>query len=374
MKKRIGARVKKILSCSDTNLDARTPNLPVKIDVREEYANAFRTESYNKFWTRVQALPNRDPATRTVLSVESNTSAARLPSYRLFVENLLDPDQSIVIRILSWVHIRPSTHSLLSKYFTQTANASLLCGSLLKDIDLIRVKYRSLRATLEQIPKSEFPDPTILTKLTEFANAPNPFDRSGSTPSRVGVMQADCFKLLKQLESERERAKAKINLRNKLKHGSAMFLVALTASLTITIATHALALLVATPGLITATSLGLGSTRRLGRVAAQLDAAAKGSYILSRDLETISRLVNRVNDEMEHMHSSVKYWVERGDGGGNWLHGINGEAVVRQFNKINECRSFSNQVDDLEEHLYLCFMTINRARNLVLEQILNPPQ
>ena len=79
-----------------------------------------------------------------------------------------------------------------------------------------------------------------------------------------------------------------------------------------------------------------------------------------------------MNDEMEHMHSTVQYWVERGDDEGKWLQGINGDVVVRQFNKINECCSFSNQVDDLEEHLYLCFMTINRARNLVLKEILDP--
>ncbi|KAF9668394.1 hypothetical protein SADUNF_Sadunf15G0124200 [Salix dunnii] len=344
----------------------------MEIDVREEYVNAFRTESYNHFWARLQALSNRgDPATRTALAAESTTSAARLPSYRLFVENLLDPDQSTVIRILSLIHTRPGTHSLLSDYFTQTANASLLCALLLKDIDHIRVKYRSIKATLYQIPQTQLPNPMLLTKIAEFVNAPNLFDRSGSTPSRVQGMQADCFKLLKQLESKRDKAKAKLNLKNKLKHSSAIFLVALTASLTIIIATHALALLVATPGLITATSLGLGSTR-VARVAAQLDAAAKGTYILSRDLETISRLVNRVNDEMEHMHSTVKYWAERGDDEGNWLHGINGEVVVRQFSKINECCSFSNQVDDLEEHLYLCFMTINRARNLVLKEILDP--
>ncbi|KAJ6688804.1 UPF0496 PROTEIN 3-RELATED [Salix koriyanagi] len=332
MKKRIGARIKTFLSRSDTKLGANSPGLSMEIDVREEYANAFRTESYNHFWARLQALSNRDPTTRTALAAESTTSAARLPSYRLFVENLLDPDQSSVIRILSLIHTRPGTHSLLSDYFTQTA-----------------------------------------TRITEFVNAPDLFDRSGSTPpSRVQGMQADCFKLLKQLESKRDRAKAKLNLKNKLKHSSAIFLVAMTASLTIIIATHAVALLVATPGLIAATSLGLGSTRRLARVAAQLDAAAKGTYILSRDLETISRLVNRVNDEMEHMHSTVKYWVERGDDEGKWLHGINGEVVVKQFNKINECCSFSNQVDDLEEHLYLCFMTINRARNLVLKEILDP--
>ncbi|KAB5522009.1 hypothetical protein DKX38_026328 [Salix brachista] len=215
---------------------------------------------------RLQALSNRDPTKRTALAAESTTSAARLPSYRLFVENLLDPDQS-------------------------------------------------------------------------------------------------------SLESKRDRAKAKLNLKNKLKHSSAIYLsCGLDSFITNSNHSHSRSS-IASCHTRSHSSHIIGA---IARVAAQLDAAAKGTYILSRDLETISRLVNKVNDEMEHMHSTVKYWVERGDDEGKWLHGINGEVVVRQFNKINECCSFSNQVDVLEEHLYLCFMTINRARNLVLKEILDP--
>ncbi|XP_044468363.1 UPF0496 protein At3g49070 isoform X2 [Mangifera indica] len=268
MKKKVCARISKLF-LSATGSDACNSDQPTGLDVCEEYAHAFRTESYNEFWTRVLALSNGN--------IESTTAAARLSSYRLFAEQLLDPDQ------------------------------------------------------------------------------PN-----------VTLIQAECSKLLKQLESSRDKARTKLRLIFASKHGSAIFLLALTVSLTVIVASHALALLITAPGLIAA-SIQLPSARRLARVSTQLDVAAKGTYILNRDFDTISRLVARLNDEQEYMCSMVKFWLEKGEA----RLQATGE-VARQLKKNDA--SFSQQLDDLEEHLYLCFMTINRSRNLVLKEILDPGQ
>lgn len=343
-----------------------SPNHSIGVlDVREEYADAFRTESYLDFWTRIIELSNGhcSPA----MPVDS-TTAARLPSYRLFAEHLLDPDQSTVIRILDLTLKRPKLHhALLSDYFAQTANASILCGRLLKDIERTRVRYRSFKTTLQSLeaarllPENHFPK--ISTQLTEFYNSINPFVSPVSSPSQVQVVQSGCSILLQRLESSRDKARAKLQLTNKLKHGSALVLVALTASLSVIVMTHALSLVVAIPSLIWG-SIELASSRELARVMAQLDAAAKGTYILSRDLDTISRLVARLNDELEHIRAMAKFWLNRGE---DWLQ-ASGE-VARQLKKNDS--SFNEQLDELEEHLYLCFMTINRARNLVVKEIVN---
>ncbi|KAH9646909.1 homogentisate geranylgeranyltransferase [Citrus sinensis] len=79
------------------------------VDVREEYAHAFQIESYNEFWTRVLTLSNKDSAKS--VQVESTTTA-RISSSRLFAEQLLDLDQSTVIRILDLV----KTPSLIYDY------------------------------------------------------------------------------------------------------------------------------------------------------------------------------------------------------------------------------------------------------------------
>lgn len=297
-----------------------------------------------------------------------STTAARLPSYRLFAEHLLDPDQPSLIRILNLVQNRPKIHTILLDYFSQTANASFLCGLLLKEIDRKRVKYRSFRTSFQALEIAQFSNEnqisSTLARLIGFSNSPNPFISTAPYSTRVHVIQAGCSELLKRLESNRDKARAKLHLISSLQHGSGIFLVALTASLTIIVASHALALLVAAPGLIAA-SLELSSTRRLARESAQLDAAAKGTYILNRDLDTISRLVARLNDELEDMSGMVKFWLERGE---DRLQ-ASGE-VARQLKKNDT--NFTQQLDDLEEHLYLCIMTINRARNLVVKEILDP--
>lgn len=349
------------------NVASRTNSIdpPTSVDVREEYANAFRTESYIEFWTRVLSLPNGDSTTTSICTPVESTTAARLSSYRLFVEYLLEPNQPTVTRILASAQNRPVIQSLLFDYFTQTANASLLCGLLLKDIDHARGVFRYLKTTIQSLEKTQL-TPIALTRLIELSNFINPFASTASSTTRVRTIQASCSELLKQLESSRDRARAKVRLANRLKRGSAICLVALTASLTVIVAAHAMALLVAAPGLIAA-SFELASTRRLARSAAQLDAAAKGTYILNKDLETISRLVARLNDELEHMRTMVKFWLERRE------DRVQASGEVAHQLKKNDC-SFSRQLDELEEHLYLCFMTINRGRNLVVKEIMDPGQ
>ncbi|KAE9464863.1 hypothetical protein C3L33_03243, partial [Rhododendron williamsianum] len=272
---------------------------PTNVDVREEYANAFRTESYNEFWTRVLALNVAESATNRTMG---STTADRLPSYRLFAEHLLDPDQPTINRVLaSFARNCPENQTLLSDYFSETTDASILCGLLLKD-------------------------------------------------------------LLKRLESSRDEARAKLRVIEKVKRGSAIFLVAFTVSLTAIIVFHALALTVAVPGLIAA-SLELASARKLVRFSAQLDAAAKGAYTLNRDLDTTSRLVARLHDELEHVRAMVGFWLEQGE------ERLQAKGEVARQLKMNNS-SFREQLDELEEHLYLCLMTINRARNLVVKEIL----
>ncbi|KAM7273018.1 hypothetical protein ACFE04_027682 [Oxalis oulophora] len=345
----------------------KSPGHNVGIDVREEYANAFRTESYLDFWTRVLTLSYGNKGN----PIESSTSAARLPSYWLFAEQLLEPDQSKITRILDSAQIRPKYRLLLSNYFSETANAFLVCGKLLKDAQNIRTKYRKLKNVLQPLLMSQISNksciPHMSTHLVEFSKSSNPFTFSSSTsPSPIWTTQFNCSELLKRLESSRDQARSKLQVLNRLKHGSAISLIVVTTSLSVIVATHGLALLVASPSLLAAT-IELSSTKKLANVSAQLDAAAKGTYILNRDLDTISRLVARVNGEMEDMRAMIGFWLERGE---DQLRAI-GE-VASQLKKGES--SFCEQLDELEEHLYLCFMTINRARNLVVKEILDPDQ
>ncbi|KAL8235931.1 hypothetical protein R6Q59_017012 [Mikania micrantha] len=344
------------------NAAKHSPSSSPDIDVREEYANAFRTQSYIDFWTRVLDLTHGGS---TINQTVSSVAAARLPSYRLFAENLLDPDQPTVTQILTFANHKTKNHSLLSDYFSETANAFVVCGSLLEHINRLRSKYRSLKTALKSIETRSVSFvtkcPIITARLADFSNAFNPFMIPTSSPHGVQSVQVACFNLLKRLELSRDTAHSKLKRINKIKHGSAITLVALTVSLTVIIVTHALAVLVAAPGIIVAT-MELGLSSKVGSLYAQLDVAAKGMYILNRDLDTISRLVARLSDELEHMQGSTKFWLKRGH---KRVQSV--EEFGRQLKKNDE--SFREQLDELEEHLYLCFMTINRARNLVIKEI-----
>ncbi|CAL0300706.1 unnamed protein product [Lupinus luteus] len=333
------------------------------VDLCEEYANAFRTESYLDFWTRVLACSNVINNNNHNSFPTESTTSTRLPSYRLFAEHLLDPDQPTVTRILSQAHFQPIIHSLLFDYFSHTANAFLLCSHLLKDIQSLRLKFHNLNTILQtnHIPNNFS---SIFSHLTEFSNFLNPFARSSLFPSQVRLAQCQCSELQKRLESIRDKAQAKLKLITRLKCGSGCFVVAITSSLImIVVITHGLAWLVAMPGLVTATSMNMTFEKKLVRVTAQLDAAAKGTYILNKDLETTSRLVARLNDEVEHIRTTMKFWLER-------KHDrVQADGEVALLMKKNQC-NFGDQLDELEEHLYLCFMTINRARDLVLKEII----
>jgi len=335
-----------------------SPNQQTNVDVREEYANAFRTESYVEFWTRVVSYSNNEQR-RSCLSREESTTSTRLPSYRLFAEHLLDPDQSTVTLILAQTKLQPEIQSLLLDYFVYTSNASILCSHLLKDIDGVRVMYKSLNTILQCVTSTQIPSPKVVAHLIKFSNSLNPFSTSGPSPCRVRSTLCQCFELQKQLESSRDNARAKLQMVTMFTHCSTCVVVVITASLVVLVMTHGFALFVAMPGLAL---MNLGSKRKLTKVTAQLDAAAKGTYILNKDLETTSRLVARLDDEFEHIRTMVKFWLERKE------DKIQADGEVARLLKKNQC-NFSDLLDELEEHLYLCFMTINRARDLVLNQI-----
>ncbi|KAG2329573.1 hypothetical protein Bca52824_000753 [Brassica carinata] len=246
------------------------------VDVREEYANAFRTESYNQFWTRVIYLSCKKSTSSSSSPIESSSTSARLMSYRLFAHNLLEPDQNTVTRILDVSRVGRPTRTLLSDYF---------------------LKQQTLSCFAHQ--------------FTELSRWFDPFISSGS---RIQLTRTGCLNLLKRLESSRDKTRAKLKLINGLTHSSGLLVLALTTTLIVTIASHAFALLIAGPTLLTGRFKPVGLRKKLMKTAARLDVAAKGTYILSRDLDTISRLVTRINDEVEHVRAMAEFWAGRGSG------------------------------------------------------------
>ncbi|KAE9617809.1 hypothetical protein Lalb_Chr03g0039431 [Lupinus albus] len=92
----------------------------------------------------------------------------------------------------------------------------------------------------------------------------------------------------------------------------------------------------------------------------QLDAAAKSTYVVN-DLETIDSLVDRLQTAVEGDKALVRFGLKRG----RERHPI--QEVLKQLRKNQP--SFQHQLEDLEEHIFLFFNTINKARSSLLQEI-----
>lgn len=95
------------------------------------------------------------------------------------------------------------------------------------------------------------------------------------------------------------------------------------------------------------------------------DAAARFAYVLSNDLGTIDRLVARLCAAVEGDRALVRLGLERG------REGFSMQQVLVQLCKSYE--SLACQIEDLEEHVCLCFYTVNKARTLLLQQMCSNP-
>ena len=98
--------------------------------------------------------------------------------------------------------------------------------------------------------------------------------------------------------------------------------------------------------------------RRLARLAVQLDLAARGAYIMNRDMETISRMVTRLHDEVEHEKVLLKLFLR------------SRESSVLEEAAEGGGGGIAEQLEELEEHVYWCLLTIKRTRELVAREVI----
>eukprot|EP01018_Ginkgo_biloba_P018518 Gb_00671 [translate_table: standard] len=342
------------------------------LNLNEEYAKAFRTQSYTEFWSKVQDL-NGDQDQEN----GQTSSASPFHSYGILADHLLEPDQDAVRSILEQGILSkiPELYDLICDYFNNSAEASKLCGVLLKNIDQAKLNYRSIKNVLDITPTTgDLTNEQCHLTIAEFLlfiDVDNPF--SDPTSHNFHTIHEGYASLLKRLEKNRKKVDRKLKLVNGCKSASALCLIAACAALAIcavVIASHALIAIVAGPVALAfppsfakqrIESLRLLGTSVLTRHSAQLDAAAKGTYILNRDFDTMSRLVTRLHDEVEHNKVMIKFCLQRKED----RHPV--QEVVKQLRRNDT--NFNQQLDELEDHVYLCFMTINRARSLVVQEI-----
>ncbi|KAM1423524.1 hypothetical protein TB2_015759 [Malus domestica] len=365
-----------------------------KSSVNEEYMEVFRTKSYVEMWDRVH---EQLPSTSTSTSRLPSSSSSLLSNMVLDrSEYLLELRQETLKNIIDEEGL--NLHHLLTDYFEASLDACHICDVLLHSIHQTRAENRhtkklvlklSQRVHLLYNDNIDITDDEqcleIFGELGTFALAKNPLSIISPGPFRhIHDSYVALFDRLILKHKKVRRASKRNRICKKV--GGVGLVVSHTALLIalLVFAIHSMIGIVVAPALI-ACSLGL-CARKMDSAAEwlktrfpeshgqQLDVAAKGVYILINDFDTMSRMVRRLYDEVEHRKavarmcvSSVRNIISTNNGGSSSNCDIF-KKVVREFHASED--SFVEQLEELEEHIYLCLLTINRSRRLVIQEIL----
>ncbi|XP_012080742.2 UPF0496 protein At1g20180 [Jatropha curcas] len=339
------------------------------LNVNEEYVSALRTQSYIDFFAKAQSLVNEPPSSSSPLSPFPSSC------YKKFSEFLLEPDQETIPAILESTTIFskiPELKTLILNYFEISAEASKICSHLLTNISQIQSHYqyiqRVIDTTIDDFDYSPEKVKLIVSELNSFIFQRNPF--SSPNKHEFKLIHEKYSLALNHLKLKRKKVARKIKLMTCIHKASGVCITAaccLIAISAIVLAAHTLTALVMGPVIFGfplksfKKSFGfLRSGSYLMKGCQQLDVAAKGTYILNRDFDTMSRLVGRLHDEVEHNKEVIKFCLERRE------HKFFLQ-VVKELKKGDV--GFRKQIEELEEHIYLCLLTINRARGLVIKEM-----
>ncbi|PPR93191.1 hypothetical protein GOBAR_AA27483 [Gossypium barbadense] len=258
----------------------RGSNLSDKTNVNEEYKEAFRTKSYVEMWSQVHGQFNQ------ITSFDRLPSTSSIPGHQKNLsEYLLKPRQETLDKIESL-----NVHHLLLDYFDAGLEACNLCELLLRSIHQTRVYYQKIRKVIKISKRvQDFSDEqcsVILKELQGFALLKNPL--SIITPPQFRRIHENNLDLFRKLTSKREKIKRKAKSKKISKQIGSLCLV------------------------ISNTTLQGHNTSLLERLGEQLDISAKGIYILINDFDTISRLVWRLHDEIEHLKAIANMCIRNG--------------------------------------------------------------
>lgn len=331
-----------------------------KSNVNEEYVEALRTKSYVELYNKVQ---------------EQIEDGKLGDDYTLSSPSSLQLDTNLCQEALHELPESCQLHPLIVNYFDITLEACRICEVLLQNVQQTRANYRKIRRAIRlmKIEQDSGHCYYVYRELASFASLKNSF----SVVNQVQIL--DTRKghdvLLQKLSSQFRRVNRRMKF---LKSCKRVFGISITIGYTgvmialLVLVLHSMVCIVAAPGLI-ACSYKLfkkrskvdkkeKSSNSLEILIAQLDVAAKGVYILINDFDTMSRLVRRLYDEIEHNRSVADMCARKKNA--DML-----KEAIRNYSINKNC--FMEQLKELEEHICLCFLTINRSRRMVLQEMVS---
>ncbi|KAK4860206.1 hypothetical protein QYF36_019164 [Acer negundo] len=342
------------------------------LNVNEEYINALRTKSYVDFFSKAHQL----------------LIFNELPSFchQEFSETLLEPDQETIPTILETAILSknmPQLKALLFNYFDISAEASNICGHLLRNITQIQYQHQFLLKTLDAIGDNYSPDDekvkSMISKImNSFSILNDPFSDPNNNKTDFKLIHDKYSSVLNHLKSKRKKVSRKIKMIKYFHMATGICITTACSSIAviaILVAAHSLTAILMGPlffssfprkclkkkQLLSLFRSCFRSSGLLRKAREQLDVAAKETYILNRDFDTMGRLVARLHDEVEHNNAMIRLYLDR------LREDRFSKHVVKELKKSSV--GFQKQIEELEEHVCLCLVSINRARALVIKEM-----
>ncbi|KAL3722901.1 hypothetical protein ACJRO7_035142 [Eucalyptus globulus] len=329
-------------------------------DLRREYTLSLQTSSYNE----IRSVIYVEGCSQEEQEVDLQEQEGSGSTQEWVLHRVLQPNRESVGVALRHAKDNKLTR-LVSSYFDHSENTSKFCLLICQSVRRARDMYSPLVELLEVLPLdadscSQSQCNTVHEVFVQFDCLDNPFDSVGS--SDFSEMCSGFSELKQQLHRRLLKSKSRVKFVRCAIAGSALCLigtaVAAVAS-AIGVTAHALIAFVSAPCLMVYLPRDKFSKKELAN-AAQLDAAARGC-VLSHDLDTIDRLVNRLHSAVEHDRQSIQFGLERGKDKNLIL------GVVQELRKDHA--KFLDGLKELEDRICLCFNMVNRARKLLLEEI-----
>lgn len=244
----------------------------------------------------------------------------------------------------------------MADYFDASTEALEICRQLLQNIKDAQSNYQSMDSFLASISASN--------ALFPLTSSSNPF--CTTTPSNLRPIHDKYSCILESIRSSHRSVGRKLKMVMAVKKLSrALVVMAGGAAAAAAFGTGAHLLFF---GLLLAGTARAGTKKpssktmsSLLQLQQQLDTAAKGTYVLGQDLDTVGNLVARLSDDIERENILATWCVERAD---------ERSLVLEMANELRRsCSSSRRLTDELEEHVCVFLATIHRARNLVIQEI-----
>ncbi|XP_050888317.1 UPF0496 protein At1g20180 isoform X3 [Lathyrus oleraceus] len=340
-----------------------------KPNVNEEYLQTFRTKSFIEICNKAQGQFGK---TRTLSSSCSTSSPS--PICMNLTDSLLEPRQEIITNITRNFKV----HQLLVDYFEASLEACLCCDTILEGIHSTRLSNTRLTRFVNDFNDSNN-EKTNTTrkyhkKLATFSSKLQNNPLSVITTMQLHDLHDKYVELLRKLTSKRKKIKRRLTLISACKKVGGIALATSHGAILIAlliVSLHSVVGLVAAPSIVGGLvglfmkriKIRIRRSSKCERLCQQLDAAAKGVFIMINDLDTMSRMVNRLNDEVEHRKMVADVCVKNVRS--------KCEIVKQVMNEFSDQESrFLEQLEELEEHVYLCFLMVSKSRRLVMQQII----